>query len=133
MATFLLQYIIPKSSFFSAEIKENHKSHALYWWIIGGLGVGLLLLIAVILAFVSWRSSSCFSRSERSHSAGSNEKISHKFQVLRNTSFCCASGRYICGDSGDQKEPNGESSDQQMNIPKGRNIEMHAFAVFLCL
>ncbi|XP_016476377.2 lysM domain receptor-like kinase 3 [Nicotiana tabacum] len=101
-----------------SEIKENRRSHALYWWIIGGLGVGLLLLIAVILAFVSWRSSSCFSRSERSHTAGSNEKISHKFQVLRNTSFCCASGRYICGDSGDQKEPNGESSDQQMNIPK---------------
>lgn len=110
----------------SAGVEEKHKSHAIYWWIIGGLAAGLLL-IAIILAFVSWRSSSCFSSTARSHTAGSNEKISHKFQVLRNTSFCCASGRYICGNSGDRQETNGESTDQQMNIPKGQNIDMHAF------
>ncbi|KAK4361865.1 hypothetical protein RND71_017106 [Anisodus tanguticus] len=92
-------------------VEENYKGHAIYWWIIGGLGAGLLL-IAVILAFVSWRSSNCFSR--RSHTAGSNEKISHKFQILQNTSFCCASGRYI----EDRQEPNGESRNQQINIPK---------------
>lgn len=110
----------------SAGVEENHKSHAIYWWIIGGLGAGLLLIV-VILAFVVCWSSSCFSRTERSHTAGSNEKISHKFQILRNTSFCCASGRYICGNSGDLQEPNGESTDQQINIPKGQNVDMHAF------
>ncbi|KAK4736095.1 hypothetical protein R3W88_010356 [Solanum pinnatisectum] len=98
-------------------VEENHKSHAIYWWIIGVLGAGLLLIV-IVLAFVTWRSSSCFSRTERSHTAGSNEKISHKFQILRNTSFCCASGRFICGSSGDRQEPKGESTDQQINIPK---------------
>ncbi|THG07507.1 hypothetical protein TEA_010414 [Camellia sinensis var. sinensis] len=96
----------------------DHKTHVPYGWIIGSLGVGLSLIILVVFIFVSLRSSSCFDKSRGSHAKDLNEKISHKFHILRNTSFCCASGRYICGKSGDWKQSNGESSDRQINIPK---------------
>ncbi|KAL7191236.1 hypothetical protein ACSBR2_023330 [Camellia fascicularis] len=96
----------------------DHKTHVPYGWIIGSLGVGLTLIILVVFIFVSLRSSSCFDKSRGSHAKDLNEKISHKFHILRNTSFCCASGRYICGKSGDWKQSNGESSDRQINIPK---------------
>ncbi|PIN26044.1 Serine/threonine protein kinase [Handroanthus impetiginosus] len=99
------------------EDQTNHKNHVPYWWIIGGLAVGLALTIIVVLLFMSLRSSCCFGESQRSQAKDSDGKSSHKFQILRNTSFCCASGRSICGKSGDWNHPNGESSNRQMNIP----------------
>ncbi|XP_031120087.1 lysM domain receptor-like kinase 3 [Ipomoea triloba] len=101
-------------------IQTDHKRHVPYRWIIGGLGVGLALIVIIIVALVSFRSSNCFSRDFESHAADSNQKSnSHKFQILRNTSLCCASGRSICCKLGDWKEPNAEPSNRQMNnIPK---------------
>ncbi|XP_052180954.1 lysM domain receptor-like kinase 3 [Diospyros lotus] len=96
----------------------NHKSHVPYGWIVGSLGFGLALIILVIVLFFSLRSSRCFSETQGSGGKNLDQKISHKFHILRNTSFCCASGRYICGKSGDIKHTNGESSDHQINIPK---------------
>ncbi|KAI3463300.1 hypothetical protein Pfo_019963 [Paulownia fortunei] len=95
----------------------NHKTHVPYWWIIGSLAVGVALIVMAVLLFVSLRSSGCFSGSRGSQTKHSDWKISHKFHILRNTSFCCTSGRSICCESGDRKHPNGESSNRQMNIP----------------
>lgn len=100
----------------------NHKTHVPYWWIIGSLAVGLTLIIVVVLLFVSLRSSGCFGGSQESQTKDSNGKVSHKFHILRNTSFCCASGRSICGKSQDWSHSHGESSNRQMNIPTGLNI-----------
>ncbi|XP_047964159.1 lysM domain receptor-like kinase 3 [Salvia hispanica] len=95
----------------------NKKSHIPYWWIIGSLAVGLALIIMVVLLFVCLRSSGCCRGSQGSQAKDSDGKSSHKFQILRNTSFCCASGRSVCGKSGDFQRPNGESSNRHMNIP----------------
>ncbi|KAH6782320.1 protein kinase family protein / peptidoglycan-binding LysM domain-containing protein [Perilla frutescens var. hirtella] len=95
----------------------NKNSHVPYWWIIGSLAVGLALIIVVALLFVFLRSSGCCRGSEGSQAKDSDGKISHKFHILRNTSFCCASGRSICGKSADWNRPNGESSNRHMNIP----------------
>lgn len=109
-------------------IQTDHKRHVPYWWIIGGLGVGLALIVIIIVALVSLRSSNCFSRDFESHTADSDPKNSHKFHILRNTSLCCPSGRYICCKLGDWKEPNAEPSNQQMNnIPKGLDFDENAF------
>ncbi|KAL8043190.1 hypothetical protein ABFX02_09G102800 [Erythranthe guttata] len=97
--------------------KVNGKSRVPYWWIIGSLAVGLVLIIVLVLLFISLRSSKCFGGSQKSQPKDSNGKIPHKFRILRNTSFCCASGRSICCKSGDFNHPNGESSNRQMNIP----------------
>ncbi|XP_042020977.1 lysM domain receptor-like kinase 3 [Salvia splendens] len=95
----------------------NKKSHIPYWWIIGSLAVGLALIIVVVLLFVCLRSSGCCRGTQGSQAKDSDGKSSHKFQILRNTSFCCASGRPVCGKSGDFQRPNGESSNRHMNIP----------------
>ncbi|KAK4479593.1 hypothetical protein RD792_015111 [Penstemon davidsonii] len=94
----------------------NHKSHVPYWWIIGSL-VGLALIIMLVLLFVSLRSSTCFSGTRGSQAKDSVGKIPHKFHILRNTSFCCASGRSVSCKSGNLKRPTGESSNRHMNIP----------------
>ncbi|XP_047316983.1 lysM domain receptor-like kinase 3 [Impatiens glandulifera] len=101
------------------QAEKKSKSHKEYGWILGCLGLGLaVILVLVIVIFICLRSSSCDKGG--SNPNGENNGVSHKFQILRNTSFCCASGRYnICRKSGEiNKQANGESSDRQINVPK---------------
>ncbi|KAL0341965.1 UNVERIFIED_CONTAM: LysM domain receptor-like kinase [Sesamum calycinum] len=93
------------------EDQMKNKTHVPYWWIIGSLAAGLVLIFVVVLLFV------CLKGSQGSQAKDSDGKISHKFHILRNTSFCCASRRSICCKSGDWDHPHGESSNRQMNIP----------------
>ncbi|KAL0441476.1 UNVERIFIED_CONTAM: LysM domain receptor-like kinase [Sesamum radiatum] len=93
------------------EDQMKNKTHVPYWWIIGSLAAGLVLILVVVLLFV------CLKGSQGSQAKDSDGKISHKFHILRNTSFCCASRRSICCKSGDWDHPHGESSNRQMNIP----------------
>lgn len=108
----------------ATDISVNHKSHVPFWWIFGSLAVGLGLIIILILIFISLRSSRCFSGGLQSHAKNSDEKISHKFHILRNPSICCGSGRYICCKSAELKQPVGEASERQMNIPRVIGTDM---------
>ncbi|XP_059640814.1 lysM domain receptor-like kinase 3 isoform X2 [Cornus florida] len=99
-----------------------HKAHVPYGWIIGSLGICLAIVVVIVLVFVSLRSSSCFAETQGIHTKDPDAKISHKFHILQTTNFCCASGRDICCNSGDGKQTNGESSDRQINIPKGTDV-----------
>ncbi|XWS20221.1 hypothetical protein CRYUN_Cryun31cG0081400 [Craigia yunnanensis] len=108
-----------------SEIQVNHKAHVPYRWIIGGLGVGLALIILSIVVCVSLRSSSCFA--EEAHGGLAKDpdgKSSHKFHILRKPSFCCGSGRYICGKSGNWNQTNGEPSNHQITIPKALGTDV---------
>ncbi|CAJ1951081.1 unnamed protein product [Sphenostylis stenocarpa] len=103
---------VPSPSFdnFSAD-GVNHKAHVPYGWIIGGLGVGLLLIISTVILCVCLRSSNCFVDDARTHEKDAERKISHKFHILRNPSFFCGSGRYICGKHVEQqKQTDAEST-----------------------
>ncbi|KAK2406242.1 lysM domain receptor kinase [Trifolium repens] len=93
----------------------NH--HVPYALIIGGLGVGLVLILLSIVLCVCLRSSNCYSDS-RSHEKDGEGKVSHKFHILRNPSFLCGSGRYICGKHVDHKQRDGDSSTQTITVPK---------------
>ncbi|MBA0824689.1 hypothetical protein Goarm_021339 [Gossypium armourianum] len=104
---------------FCAEIQVSPKAHVPYGWIIGGLGVGLALIILSIVVCVSLRSSSCFVEARGSHAKDHDDKSSHKFHILRKPSFCCGSGRYICGKSENWTQTNGEPSNHQITIPNG--------------
>jgi hypothetical protein len=95
----------------------NHKYHVPFALIIGGLGVGLVLIILSIVLCVCLRSSNCYSDS-RSHEKDGEGKVSHKFHILRNPSFLCGSGRYICGKHVDHKQRDGDSSTQTITVPK---------------
>ncbi|XAR50687.1 Non-specific serine/threonine protein kinase [Bertholletia excelsa] len=106
-----------------AENKVNHKGHLPYVWIVGSLGV-VLALVILVAAFFVLRSSSCFGGTHGNHGKDLDEMSSHKFHVLRNTSFCCASGRNTCGKPGDWKQTNEESNDRQINIPKATGVDV---------
>ena len=93
-----------------------------YGWIIGGFGVALALIILSIVVCVSLRSSSCFAEAQGSLVKDPDGKSSHKFHILQKPSFCCGSGRYICGKSGNWNQTNGEPSNNQITIPKGYEI-----------
>lgn len=116
---------------FLAADQANKNTHVPYWWIIGSLAAGLALIIVVVFLFAFLRSSGCFRGSQGSQAKDSDGKISHKFHILRNTSFCCASGRSICCKSGDWNHPNAESSNRQMNIPTGLNIRLTGFCLYI--
>ncbi|KAJ9559697.1 hypothetical protein OSB04_004857 [Centaurea solstitialis] len=98
--------------------QNNHKAHVPLLWILASLGVGLTLIIAVVGIFVCLRSSICYDDVEGSRTKDPKDgKVSHKFHILRNTSFCCGSRRFR-DKSDDWRETTGESSDRHMNIPK---------------
>lgn len=101
-----------------AVIAPHHQSHVPYGWIIiGCVGVGLAIIIIGVIIFIWSRLSSHFEGQEN-HEKDLNGKSPHKFQILRNTSFCCASGRYFCCKSSDWRPTNGETSDRPIAIPK---------------
>ncbi|KAH1114048.1 hypothetical protein J1N35_007426 [Gossypium stocksii] len=107
-----------------SEIQVSPKAHVPYGWIIGGLGVGLALIILSIVVCVSLRSSSCFVEARGSHAKDHDDKSSHKFHILRKPSFCCGSGRYICGKSENWAQTNGEPSNHQITIPNALGTDV---------
>ncbi|KAK3410904.1 hypothetical protein EUGRSUZ_J02935 [Eucalyptus grandis] len=98
--------------------KEHHKAHVSYGWIIGSLGIGLVVIVVCIVVFISLRSSSCFGEAQGNRGKDHDEKSQHKFHILRNPSFLCGSGRYICCKPGDWRQTNGEPSTRQIDLPK---------------
>lgn len=105
-----------------AAIPVKHKAHVSYGWIIGGVGIGLALIVLCIVVCVSLKSSCCSSEARGSCTKSPDGKISHRFQILRKPSFCCASERSVCCKSGDWKQTNGESSSHHITIPKGYQL-----------
>ncbi|KNA14747.1 hypothetical protein SOVF_103730 [Spinacia oleracea] len=109
----------PASSISNAtENRTNHKEHVPFGWIVGGLGVGLAVIVILVLLFIVFRSSICSQSEEEGDSKDPNRRSAHKFQILRNTSFCCASGRFW-SNSDEWKQSVAETnSHHQLNIPK---------------
>lgn len=108
----------------------NHKARVPYGWIIGGSGVGLTLIILGIVLCVSLRSKTCYAEA-RSHEKDAEGEISHKFHILRNPSFFCGSGRYICGKSVEQKQTDGESSNHAITIPKISSNQLTTLKLYI--
>ncbi|KAJ9568457.1 hypothetical protein OSB04_004423 [Centaurea solstitialis] len=75
-------------------------------------------IVTVVAVFVCMRSSICFGDAHRSRRKGRGHgQVSHKFQILRTSSFWCGSGR-LCCKSDDWRQTVEESSDRHTNIPK---------------
>lgn len=106
----------------------DHKAHVPYLWIVGSLGIVLVVIVLGILLYVCLRSSKCLTEERRGHSKDPDGQI--RFHILGKPSFCCGSGRYMCCTSADWKQTNGDSSNQQITIPKGLLSELFYLAVF---
>lgn len=107
----------------------NHKVHFPYLWIVGSMGLVLVVIVIGIVLYVCLRSSNCCGEAQRGHSKDPNGQI--RFHILRKPSFCCGSGRFTCCTSSDWKQTNGDSSNQQITIPKGHLSEL--FSIFIQL
>lgn len=101
---------------------DNRKQHSArfpYGWVLGSLGVALMLIIVTLLLWISFRSFDCCSRVQRRHTKDPDQPVSHKFHILKSTSFVNASGRYLCCKSANLKPSNGETGNQHVSIPRG--------------
>lgn len=96
--------------------QDHHSAHFPYGWVLGSMGVVMVLILVVLLICLLCKSSVCFTGS---HSKDPVGKSSHKFQILGRTSFCSGSGRYLCCKSGTWKQTTGDTSNHQTNIPRG--------------
>ncbi|XP_057526712.1 lysM domain receptor-like kinase 3 isoform X2 [Amaranthus tricolor] len=102
------------------EISTNHKRHVPYGWIVGGLAVGIAVVVVLaLLLFIVLRQSLCSGDGQEGNAKDHSGRNAHKFQILRNTSFCCASGRF-CSSSDEWKQSAVEENNQHhpANVPK---------------
>lgn len=103
----------PPLTTFSA--KTVHQSAGFpYGWVFGSMGVSLVLIIVALFSFISFKSFN-----SRNETKDPDRPVSLKFHILRNTSFCCASGRYLCCKYGNLKSSTGDAGSHHVNIPKG--------------
>nr|GEV62345.1 LysM domain receptor-like kinase 3 [Tanacetum cinerariifolium] len=102
---------------FNVVEESDYKSGVKHWWIIGGLGVCLVMILAVVAVFVCVRSSICYG--DRRRTGLKDHEDGHKFHILRTSSFWCRSGR-LCCNSYYWRSTNTiqESSDRHTNILK---------------
>ncbi|XP_064950293.1 lysM domain receptor-like kinase 3 isoform X1 [Musa acuminata AAA Group] len=91
----------------------HHSARFPYGWVFGSMGVSLALITVALLSFISLKSFN-----SRSQTKDPNGPVSHKFQILRNTSFCHASGRYLCCKYGNLKSSTGDAGNHHINDPK---------------
>ncbi|KAK9677039.1 hypothetical protein RND81_11G118000 [Saponaria officinalis] len=112
------------------ENNSNHENHVhfQYGWIVAGLGICLALIVILVFVCVILRSPIGHSEGQESHLEDPSGRHPHKFQNLRNTSICCASGRF-CNRSDDWQQTGAvqPSNHHQMSIP--RAIGNEAFEV----
>ncbi|XP_068639174.1 lysM domain receptor-like kinase 3 [Aristolochia californica] len=94
----------------------HHSSHFPYGWILGSMGVALVLILGAVIVCVSFKSRMCCNQVPGSHGKDPNRRTSHKFQTLQRPSFCYGSGRYLCCKSGKWDPKNGDAAHHQMNV-----------------
>ncbi|XP_031488293.1 lysM domain receptor-like kinase 3 [Nymphaea colorata] len=105
----------PPAVFTPLAYQEHHSKHFPLGWILGSVGVGLVLILAVLLCI--WcKTFHCCSKAQLGSGNDNDGKICHKFHILRGSGFCYPSGRYICCKSG---KPSSEiAASQQTSIAK---------------
>ncbi|WOL14626.1 MMS19 nucleotide excision repair protein [Canna indica] len=92
----------------------HHSARFPYGWVFGSMGVSLVLIVLALFSFISFKSFN-----SRSQTKDPNHSAPHKFRILQNTSFCYASGRYLCCNIGNMKSSTGDAGSHNVNIPKG--------------
>ncbi|XP_044484676.1 lysM domain receptor-like kinase 3 [Mangifera indica] len=116
---------VPAPAADNFEVTEvDHNDHVPYGWIVGGLGAGLALIILSIVVCICLRSSSCFTEPRGNSAKDPSGKSSHKFHILRKSSFCCGSGRYVGSMSGDNKQATAEASHPPVTISKALGTDV---------
>ncbi|ERN15166.1 hypothetical protein AMTR_s00056p00141960 [Amborella trichopoda] len=101
----------------SSVVFQRRSSHFPLGWALAIMGIGLILVLAIILICISFKLLTCHSEIQAGSEKEIDSKDSHKLPILRRTSFCYPSGRYLCCRT--EKLAAGAASHRQLNIPKG--------------
>ncbi|XP_028552922.1 lysM domain receptor-like kinase 3 isoform X2 [Dendrobium catenatum] len=105
------------TSLMVSENPGDHSTKNSYLWIIGSVGVAVLIIGAALLLCVSLKF--CNLRPRNSHRKSPDQPISNKFQTLKSSSFCYASRRFLCFKSENFKHSTQDSGDHLVDIPNG--------------
>ncbi|KAL4194212.1 hypothetical protein AMTRI_Chr05g58220 [Amborella trichopoda] len=100
----------------SSVVFQRRSSHFPLGWALAIMGIGLILVLAIILICISFKLLTCHSEIQAGSEKEIDSKDSHKLPILRRTSFCYPSGRYLCCRT--EKLAAGAASHRQLNIPK---------------
>lgn len=111
----------PTSSTFE-DIQEHHTKFP-YAWVVGSMGVALVLIALSILLLFLCKYFKSHLRDTRNRRKVPNQPVLHKFQPLKSSSFLYGSGRYLCCSFGDLKQPHDDAANHHMDIPSGMIIE----------
>ncbi|KAF3775387.1 LysM domain receptor-like kinase 3 [Nymphaea thermarum] len=105
-----------------SDVQVHHSDHFPIGWTLAGIGLGLVLILAILLCI--WcKMYFCCSQVQLGHEKDPDKK-SYKFHILQGSNFCYPSGRYMCCKSG---KPNTEFAiSNQINIPKDMAGVFHA-------
>lgn len=103
-------------SFFS-ENSEDDSTKFPYLWVIGSVGIAVFMIGIALLLCISFKS--CNFWSPNSHRKCPDQPISHKFQILKSSSICYASRRFLCFKSENFKHSTQDSGDHLVNNSNG--------------
>ncbi|OAY82162.1 lysM domain receptor-like kinase 3 [Ananas comosus] len=102
--------------------KPEHPAKFPYGWVIGSMGIALALIVVALLSVISFKFLNSHSRRSSNHMKDHDQPISHKFHILKSSSFC-GSGRYFCCKFGNTNPSDGDAGNHHINIPKGMVAE----------
>lgn len=111
-------HIAPAPTIFHATgNRANHSIKFPYLWVIGSMGVAAFLIGCAVLLCIMFKS--FIFRTPNIHRQYSDQSIPHKFQILKSSSFCYASRRFLCFKFENIKHSTRDSGDRHLNIPSG--------------
>ncbi|KAJ3670958.1 hypothetical protein LUZ60_008384 [Juncus effusus] len=115
----------PAPTFNTFEEKKEQASRRFpYIWVVGSMGVALLIIILLIIFLFLYKY-----LKKHLQVSGNRGKppgqlpVKHKFQLLKSSSFLYGSGRYFCCQFGDLKQPKRDANNQHIEIPNGMVAE----------
>jgi hypothetical protein len=104
---------------FYSDIQEHHTKFP-YAWVVGSMAVALVVIVLSILLLFLCKYFNSHLRDSENHSKVPNQPVSHKFQLLKSSSFLYGSRRYLCCSFGDLKQPRDDAANHHIDIPSGQ-------------
>ncbi|ONK69802.1 uncharacterized protein A4U43_C05F26890 [Asparagus officinalis] len=95
------------------------------------MGIALILIAVTFVSCITCKS--CFSHKSRTQSKDHEQSSSHKFHILKSSSFCYTSRRFFCCKSGNLKPSATDVGNHHIDIPRavvGDAFDMEKPVVF---
>lgn len=99
---------------------QEHHTKFPYAWVVGSMAVALVVIALSILLLFLCKYFKSHLRDSRNRRKVPNQPVSHKFQLLKSSSFLYGSGRYLCCSFGDPKRRHDDAANHRIDVPSGQ-------------